>query len=82
MSIKIRTRLGGQTHNIGETINVVFDPGILPGWARRDPDIVAACACDLAFRVSVFAADSAQTRRLVVREARRRAERVSVDGQE
>jgi hypothetical protein len=52
-----------------DTINTAFDPTSLPAWARRNPNVVALAARNLAYRVNVCAATTEMTRRLLTRRA-------------
>ena len=57
-----------------DTIKINFEREVLPvlpRWAREDPQVVLVCKRDLAFRCDVFAAETAQQKRLLKAEARR-----------
>ena len=41
------------------TIHVEFDPTDLPEWAQGIPEVVHIAECDLAFRVNLFRAKTA-----------------------
>jgi hypothetical protein len=53
-----------------ETIVTKFDPRALPRWAQRFPEVVALCERNLAYRVAVHNAKTAQMRKFLKRQAR------------
>lgn len=58
-----------------ETIETVFEPDALPGWAQKWPQVVWLAERDLSFRVEVFRAEDSpdpSARHRVIKEARRR----------
>ncbi|KRT69338.1 MAG: hypothetical protein XU15_C0011G0164 [candidate division NC10 bacterium CSP1-5] len=42
------------------TIQVTFDPNILPQWAKEDPKVMSLCRRDLAYRADVLRAATEQ----------------------
>lgn len=56
-----------------QTIYKSFDVEVLPRWAQNDAAVVALCKRDLAFRINVCSAKTAQLKAMLKREAARRA---------
>lgn len=56
------------------TINVKFNPKVLPRWAQNCPDVVALCERDLGYRANVCNAQTPQMQKYLRGEAARRAQ--------
>jgi len=52
-----------------QTIQVQFDPKSLPRWAQQSKAVVELCQRDLAYRVNVHDAKTAQMRKVLIRQA-------------
>lgn len=59
--------------NHTQTIPAKFDRK-LPAWARNNSAVVARCETNYAFRCDVFAATTAQMKRLLTKTAERLAQ--------
>lgn len=58
------------------TINVKFDAGNLPAWAKNERAVLERCRNDLSFRANVCSATTAQQRKQLRRDARLLQEQV------
>lgn len=58
------------------TVNVKFHASDLPAWAKNDSVVVERCRNDLAYRATVCAAQTAQQRNQLRRDAQRLQEEV------
>ena len=48
----------------------VFDPGTLPGWARRCGEVVQLCRINMEFRRNVLNATDSKYKRILIQRAR------------
>jgi hypothetical protein len=60
---------------MSDTIEIKFNPGALPAWARKNSVVVEICKSDLAYRCNVCTAHSKALREALLDEAWQRAAR-------
>lgn len=52
-----------------KTIETKFDPKSLPRWTRNHPAVIARCERDYSYRCNVYAANTAQMKKFLIKTA-------------
>jgi hypothetical protein len=65
-------RIYQQENVMSKTVEVEFDPAVLPAWARKHPAVVELSRANLSYRVNVCDAKDPAMRRVLIRQAETR----------